>query len=129
MTTLWYATIAGMLFLAAAAPTPAIHAPQPDSPPQRRAEPQTQRILGGEWEKLLPPSERDHFSLIPPPPLHDYLSADAAAPQAGSAKVNRALEGANIRLTGFVVPLALTPSGGLFDGCPAHRALPELTAA
>jgi hypothetical protein len=115
MTTLVYATLAGMLFLAAAAPTPAIHAPQPDTPPQRRAEPQIQRILSREWERLLPSSERDHFSLVPPPPLHDYLSADAAASQAGSAKVNRALEGANIQLAGFVVPLALTPAGSITE--------------
>jgi hypothetical protein len=115
MTTLSYATIAGVLFLAAAAPTLAIRAPHPDLPAEPRAVPQAQRILSRGWEKLLPPAERDHFSLIPPPPLHDYLSADAAVSQSGSAAVNRALEGANIHLAGFVVPLALTPSGAVTE--------------
>jgi hypothetical protein len=59
----------------------------------------------------LPESDRDHFSLTPPAPLHDYLSADQAAIQTGSAAVNTALEGATIRLPGYIVPLHMTADG------------------
>jgi hypothetical protein len=93
----------------------AINAPQPDAPPPIRATPQALRILSSNWEKLLPINERDHFSLVPPPPLHDYLSQTAAAAQSGSAQVNRALEGTTIQLTGFIVPLELEPSGSIVE--------------
>jgi hypothetical protein len=63
------------------------------------------------WDRLLPQSERDHFSLTPPPPLHDYLSAEEAATQKGSAAVNSALEGATITLPGYIVPLNITADG------------------
>jgi hypothetical protein len=59
----------------------------------------------------LPESEREHFSLAPPPPLHDYLSAQEAAPQTGSAAVNAALEGTTLRLPGYIVPLQMTADG------------------
>jgi hypothetical protein len=49
--------------------------------------------------------------MTPPPPLHDYLSGDMAASQSGSAEVNRTLEGATIKLPGFIVPLAMTSDG------------------
>lgn len=63
------------------------------------------------WAQLLPADEREHFSMIPPPPLHDYLTMDVAASQSGSAAVNQALEGKSVRLPGFVVPLSLTADG------------------
>jgi uncharacterized protein len=107
--------LAGLLCLTASATVLAINAPQPDAPPPIRAVPQAQRILSSNWEKLLPSNERDHFSLVPPPPLHDYLSQTAAASQSGSAQVNRALEGTTIELTGFIVPLELEPSGSIIE--------------
>jgi uncharacterized protein len=115
MTTIRNALLRGMLCWTVFGPASAINAPQEDMPPKIRAEPQAQRILSQNWEQLLPPAERDHFSLIPPPPLHDYLSNDAATVQSGSSQVNAALDGTGIQLVGFVVPLALTPKGDVSE--------------
>ena len=66
------------------------------------------------WEQLLPPQEREHFSLVPPPAIHDYLAETApAAAQSGSSAVNPALEGVAVQLIGFIVPIELTPSGSV----------------
>jgi uncharacterized protein len=91
------------------APCLAIHPPGEEGRPPP-APPSTSIPATG-WDRLLPLSERDHFSPTPPPPLHDYLSADEAATQQGSAAVNPALEGATIRLPGYIVPLNMTADG------------------
>ncbi len=60
-----------------------------------------------DWESLLPREEREHYSPAPPPPVHDYLGEGSlAALQTGSAEVNRELDGLQVRVPGFVVPLS-----------------------
>ena len=60
------------------------------------------------WDDLLPAEERD----APPPisqavrPLFDDESGPAA-PQEGSSRVNKELDGQTMKLPGFVVPLAI----------------------
>lgn len=90
-------------------PCLAIHQPG-EAPPPLPAPPSTSVPAKG-WDQLLPLSERDHFSLTPPPPLHDYLSADEAAVQKGSAAVNSALDGTTLRLPGYIVPLNMSADG------------------
>jgi hypothetical protein len=98
-----------MLMASLIAPCIAIHPPGEESRPLPAPVPTSIPATG--WDRLLPQNERDHFSLTPPPPLHDYLSADEAATQNGSAAVNPALEGATIRLPGYIVPLQMTADG------------------
>ena len=103
------AVVGGMLMTALIAPCAAIHQPGEEARPLP-APPSTSIPATG-WDRLLPESERDHFSLAPPPPLHDYLSADEAATQTGSAAVNAALEGTTIKLPGYIVPLQMSADG------------------
>lgn len=64
------------------------------------------------WEQLLPVDERGHYDPTPPPPIHGYLGEGApAALQTGSYHVNPKLNGAWVRIPGFVVPLELNPNG------------------
>jgi uncharacterized protein len=61
------------------------------------------------WDDLLPADERDNYTTQPVAPVHGYLGeAGPAAPQAMQFDVNKELDGAEIRLPGFVVPLDLT---------------------
>ncbi|MCZ8131980.1 MAG: DUF3299 domain-containing protein [Steroidobacteraceae bacterium] len=66
-----------------------------------------------EWEELLPEDERNNFMPGPPPAVHDYLSGDGslAAQQPMNFNVNKALEGRNVRVPGFIVPLELDEQG------------------
>ena len=59
-----------------------------------------------DWETLLPEAERGNYNPSPPPPVHDYLGEGSmAALQTGSYTPNAQLDGARVRLPGFVVPL------------------------
>lgn len=89
----------------------------PDDPPVERAVPSAPTPISREtaWAQLLPKDEREHFTMIPPPPLHDYLSGDQRVVQTGSTAVNAALNGSNISLPGFIVPLTLTKEGLVSD--------------
>lgn len=66
-----------------------------------------------EWEDLLPENERNSFQAGPPPPTHDYLSGEGglAAQQPMNFNVNGKLEGRNVRVPGFIVPLELDAQG------------------
>ena len=64
-----------------------------------------------EWDQLLPKEERDSFNTEPPAPVHDYLGGGAAALQSGSFSVNLALNGAAVKIPGFVVPLDVSADG------------------
>jgi len=106
--------VTGLLWLSACSSVLAINPPSHDTPRAARVIPQGQRILSMNWEQLLPPQEREHFSLVPPPAIHDYLAETApATAQSGSAAVNPALEGVAVQLIGFIVPIELTPSGSV----------------
>jgi len=98
-----------MLMISLISPCAAIHPPGEE--PRPLPAPPSTSIPATGWDRLLPASERDHFSLTPPPPLHDYLAADEAATQQGSAQVNPALEGMVIKLPGYIVPLDMTADG------------------
>jgi uncharacterized protein len=63
-------------------------------------------VLQVDWDELLPPNLGGHAAEAPPPPVHGYLGESApAATQTGSAAVNPDLEGLNLRIPGFIVPL------------------------
>ena len=64
------------------------------------------RIMDLDWKELLPVSERAHFTAVAPPPVHDYRGEGGPpAVQAQNFNVNKSLEGATVRLPGFIVPL------------------------
>jgi uncharacterized protein len=59
-----------------------------------------------DWSALLPAAERDNYNPSPPPAVHDYLGEGSmAALQTGSYTSNNELNGARVRIPGFVVPL------------------------
>jgi uncharacterized protein len=61
----------------------------------------------------VPEQNRTNSFATPPAPLHDYLSGESgpAAQQPLNFTVNAALNGRNVRLPGFIVPLDLDSSG------------------
>jgi len=67
-----------------------------------------------DWVDLVPESQRDSYDPAPPPPAHDYLSGEAAglaAMQVMDFEVNDALDGEEVRIPGFIVPLELDEDG------------------
>lgn len=67
-----------------------------------------------DWVDLVPESERATYDPAPPPPVHDYLSGDPAAlasMQVMKGEINEALDGREVRLPGFIVPLELDEEG------------------
>lgn len=65
-----------------------------------------------DWEELLPKDARSRFAAGPPPPIHDYLGeAGLAAQQVLDFSVNKELDGQNVRLPGFIVPLDIGKDG------------------
>jgi hypothetical protein len=69
-----------------------------------------------DWETLLPAKERETYNPNPPPPIHSYLGeGDVAALQTGSYAVNPELNGAHVRIPGFVVPLERKDDGSISE--------------
>ncbi len=69
-----------------------------------------------DWKELLPSGERARFTAVAPPPVHDYRGEGGPpAVQTLDFNVNKALDGATVRLPGFIVPLEALKSGGLSD--------------
>ena len=66
-----------------------------------------------DWVELIPEDARDSFDIAPPPPMHDYLSGEGglAAQQLMDFRVNDKLDGQQVRLPGFIVPLELDAKG------------------
>jgi len=67
-----------------------------------------------DWVDLVPESQRATYDPAPPPPAPDYLSGDAAglaAMQVVDFEVNDALDGQEVRIPGFIVPLELDEAG------------------
>lgn len=67
-----------------------------------------------DWLDLLPEAERGNYDLAPPPAAHDYLMGESggfAAVQVLNFKVNEQLEGQEVRIPGFIVPLELDDKG------------------
>jgi len=71
-----------------------------------------------DWIELVPAEDRATFDPAPPPPAHDYLTGEAgglAAQQPLNFNVNKDLEGREIRIPGFVVPLELDDAGNVTE--------------
>jgi len=66
-----------------------------------------------DWEELVPQDARAKFAGAgPPPPVHDYLGEGGmAASQPMDFSVNQELDGAAVRLPGFIVPLDVGKDG------------------
>ena len=69
-----------------------------------------------DWDELLPRDARARFSGGPPPPTHDTLGEGGlAAQQMMDLSVNKALDGALIKIPGFIVPLDVGKDGLVTD--------------
>lgn len=71
-----------------------------------------------DWIELVPADQRASFDPAPPAPAHDYLLGEEgglAAQQSLDYRVNRELEGQEIRIPGFVVPLELDDAGNVTE--------------
>jgi hypothetical protein len=124
------ATLAALLLAqgAAAVTKPPAPAPAPAKPPAvgtpapasggaaaRAAAPKggSAAILELDWEELVPQDARSKFAGGgPPPPVHDYLGEGGmAASQPLDFSVNQELDGAGVRIPGFIVPLDVGKDG------------------
>jgi hypothetical protein len=95
-----------------AAATTAVPKPVPGESAHKSRAQKAGRILDLDWKELLPESERAHFTATAPPPLHDYRGEGGPpAVQAQNFNVNKSLEGATVRLPGFIVPLQAVKNG------------------
>jgi len=77
------------------------------------ARPEPARVMTLEWTDLIPLSARDQQSSVPPAASHDYLgeSGPAAAQQSAHAPVNTELDGKQVKIPGFIVPLDVAKDG------------------
>ena len=91
--------------------------PSPSLKPGHKAGPQKPgRILDLDWKELLPEGERSRFTAVAPPPVHDSRGEGGPpAVQAQDFNVNKSLEGATVRLPGFIVPLEAVKSGDVSE--------------
>ena len=65
-----------------------------------------------DWDELLPKDARARFSGGPPPPVHDTLGEGGlAAQQVMDFSVNKDLDGDDIKIPGFIVPLDIGKDG------------------
>ncbi len=65
-----------------------------------------------DWEDLIPPEDKNHPPSGAPAPIHDYLGEGGlAAQQVMDFSVNKALDGSNVKLPGFIVPLEVSKEG------------------
>src|SRR5579863_3832344 len=77
--------------------------------PARRAS-----LIELDWKELLPEAERAHFTAVAPEPVHDYRGEGGPpAVQTPDFNVNKTLDGATVRLPGFIVPLEGLKNGHL----------------
>ena len=74
------------------------------------------RVIDLDWKELLPENERSHFTAVAPAPIHDYRGEGGPpALQAQDFNVNKSLEGATVRLPGFIVPLEAVKNGDVSE--------------
>ena len=89
---------------------PPVGTPAPVVKPGPKAPAGAAREL--DWDELLPQDARARFSGGPPPPTHDTLGEGGlAAQQMMDFSVNKALDSANIKIPGFIVPLDVGKDG------------------
>jgi hypothetical protein len=93
---------------------PPVGTPAPVVKPGPKAPAGAAREL--DWDELLPQDARARFSGGPPPPTHDTLGEGGlAAQQMMDFSVNKALDGALIKIPGFIVPLDVGKDGLVTD--------------
>jgi hypothetical protein len=69
-----------------------------------------------DWRDLLPENERAHYSAAAPPPEHGPLGEGGPpAVQKQTTTLNKDLDGATVRLPGFVVPIGPTKNGTISE--------------
>ena len=70
-------------------------------------------VLELDWEELIPKDARSRFAGGgPPAPMHDYLGEGGmAAAQPMDFSVNEQLDGASVKIPGFIVPLDVGKDG------------------
>ncbi|MFM7706794.1 MAG: DUF3299 domain-containing protein [Gammaproteobacteria bacterium] len=89
-------------------PAPAANSSTPA--PGARAVPTAPREV--DWDELLPKDARAKFLGGPPPPTHDTLGEGGlAAQQVMDFSVNKDLDGADLKIPGFIVPLDIGKDG------------------
>jgi len=94
--------------------------PPPVGTPAPVVKPGPQAPVGAarelDWDELLPQDVRARFSGGPPPPTHDTLGEGGlAAQQMMDFSINKALDGALIKIPGFIVPLDVGKDGLVTD--------------
>jgi uncharacterized protein len=92
----------------------AIDPPQPAAAKASAGKPAASaQILELDWEELVPKDARSRFaSGAPPAPVHDYLGEGGmAAQQVMDFSVNKQLDGASVKIPGFIVPLDIGKDG------------------
>jgi hypothetical protein len=86
--------------------------PRAAAPAAPAGKPGSAAVLELDWEELLPKDARSRFAAGPPPPVHDYLGEGGlAAQQVMDFSVNKELDGQNVKLPGFIVPLDIGKDG------------------
>jgi len=117
--TLVLSAIAGMPAFADPPAGQALPAPAPKAHPTPPAKTGKHAKAAGppvlvelDWKQLLPESERKSYSPLPPAPIHDYRGeAGPPAAQNPDFNVNKSLDGAWVRLPGFIIPLEARRDG------------------
>jgi hypothetical protein len=86
--------------------------PRAAAPAAPAGKPGSAAVLELDWDELLPKDARSRFAAGPPPPVHDYLGEGGlAAQQVMDFSVNKELDGQNVKLPGFIVPLDIGKDG------------------
>jgi hypothetical protein len=94
-----------------AATTPATHKGAV-KPGPAKSNPKAGQLIELDWKELLPENARSHFTAVAPAPVHDYRGEGGPpAVQTQDFGVNKSLEGATVRLPGFIVPLEAVKGG------------------
>jgi hypothetical protein len=110
-------TVAALGVAAAGLPAAATLAKaSPNEPGHKTVTQKPGHILDLDWKELLPEGERAHFTAVAPAPVHDSRGEGGPpAVQAQDFNVNKSLEGATVRLPGFIVPLEAVKNGGVSE--------------
>lgn len=88
---------------------PAVGTKVPAAPAKPAASASVREI---DWDELLPPDARARFAASPPPAAHDYLGEGGmAAQQVMDFSANKTLDGSNVKIPGFIVPLDIGKDG------------------
>lgn len=95
---------------------PPVGTPAPAAKPSTNAKPGARGVPTAprevDWDELLPKDARAKFLGGPPPPVHDTLGEGGlAAQQVMDFSVNKDLDGADIKIPGFIVPLDIGKDG------------------